>query len=147
MNGDMEYKSFKITIDGRASHRFPVKLHAFRCPYESFEPSGKLMLDKTVGPRASSEDDTSEDPPTSVLFLVQDNGLGERLGNWAIQYSTFFARSSSQVTLMTSAHLIGLAYVAKALPEVSKFALLFLIEFALTFSSMSWSPWCCVLYP
>lgn len=104
-----------ITIDGINKLSHPLLLQARKAPLSALRPAIQASVRKTVDNRVLS---SSEDDDEEIIFIEDDNTLGTRVEQWAVEYTSRFVHAAGPAFYQTTiAHILGEAYVKKNLPE------------------------------
>ncbi|KAL2065803.1 hypothetical protein VTL71DRAFT_3473 [Oculimacula yallundae] len=111
--GDEEYF---VLVDGvdRLSH--PIKLRARRKLLSSFSASEQVTIRRTREKRNLGK--CTDDDLAHVMILEEDETLGTRVEQWAVEYASKFVHTAgTKFQSTTIAMILATAYVKKGLPE------------------------------
>ena len=112
-----EQEDYFVLIDGvdRLSH--PLKLRAHREPFSSFSAAEQTAIKRTQDRKKI--DLSKDDESVQVTILEDEETLGTRVEQWAVEYASKFVHAAdSKFQCATIAVILGTAYVKKGLPEV-----------------------------
>ena len=112
-----EQEDYFVLIDGvdRLSH--PIKLRAHRRSFSSFNAPEQTAIKRTQDRKKI--DQCKDDESLQVTILEDDETLGTRVEQWAVEYASKFVHAAdSKFQCATIAVILGTAYVKKGLPEV-----------------------------
>ncbi|PVH75231.1 hypothetical protein DL98DRAFT_658260 [Cadophora sp. DSE1049] len=105
-----------VLIDGvdRLSH--PIKLRAHRKLLSTFTTAEQAAIRRTQDRKKLG--DCIDDTTIQVTILEDDETLGTRVEQWAVEYASKFVHAAdSKFQCATIAVILGTAYVKKGLPE------------------------------
>lgn len=97
---------------------YPLQLRAQRRALEDFTPESQDDIRRTKDSKVS--DSVNEDDSYSSVMILEDNEqLGEQIEQWAYDYTSKFVHAAGPKFYPTTiAHILGIAFVKKGLPEV-----------------------------
>ncbi|KAK0112387.1 hypothetical protein ONS96_001630 [Cadophora gregata f. sp. sojae] len=110
------HEEYFVLIDGvdRLSH--PIRLRARRKLLNSFTTAEQVAIRRTQDRKKLGT--CTNDAPIEVTILEDDETLGTRVEQWAVEYSSQFVHAAdSKFQCATIAVILGTAYVKKGLPE------------------------------
>ncbi|KAH7333225.1 hypothetical protein BKA65DRAFT_596811 [Rhexocercosporidium sp. MPI-PUGE-AT-0058] len=110
-------EEYFVFVDGvdRLSH--PIKLRARRRALSSFTATEQATIRRTQDRKKLGKCVTDDDS-IHVTILEDDETLGTRVEQWAVEYASKFVHAAgSKFQSTTIAVILGTAYVKKGLPE------------------------------
>ncbi|KAG4428383.1 hypothetical protein IFR05_016136 [Cadophora sp. M221] len=111
--GHEEYFVFVDGVD-RLSH--PIKLRAQRRALSSFTATEQAAIRRTQDRKKLGK--CTDDDIVQVTILEDDETLGTRVEQWAVEYASKFVHAAgTKFQSTTIAVILGTAYVKKGLPE------------------------------
>lgn len=111
-----DHEEYFVLIDGvdRLSH--PIKLRAHRKLLNSFSTTEQAAIRRTQDRKKIGL--CADDASVQVTILEDDETLGTRVEQWAVEYASKFVHAAdSKFQCATISVILGTAYVKKGLPE------------------------------
>lgn len=106
-----------LTVDGVGRISHPIKLNAHILRLAKFPSEDQKAIKQTEDRKQSQTPDL--DDTSSVILLEDDGLLGQRVEQWALEYTSKFVHAAGpEFYPTTMAQILGTAYVKKGLPEV-----------------------------
>ncbi|KAL5330721.1 hypothetical protein ACEPPN_000241 [Leptodophora sp. 'Broadleaf-Isolate-01'] len=112
----LDHEEYFVFVDGvdRLSH--PIKLRAQRRALSSFTATEQAAIRRTQDRKKLGK--CTDDDAVHVTILEDDETLGTRVEQWAVEYASKFVHAAgTKFQSTTIAVILGTAYVKKGLPE------------------------------